>query len=345
DVYKRQGTGSLLIDSVKFVGRNSLEFNISNTCPIVLPGSSCNLIFSTHYLSNNPKKTSLVISSNAENFPFVEIPITASSPVCTSGSLTLNELSKTINREGGTFTNFVSRTGESSCLWLSTDSASWLATHLTSSGLEYSVQENTTNSLRMTSAIVGGEVFTVIQHKDTNNTTFNDISGNYFENYINAIYSQRITIGCIQDVSFCPLGLVTRGEMAAFIIRALQGENFNYTFTPYFTDVPSNHNFFKYVQKMRDLGITVVSGEYRINDRVTRGEMAAFIIRAIFGENFTFTQTPYFGDVPSNHTFFKYVQKMRDLGITVVTGTYRVDDYVTRQEMAAFLGRAFLNMR
>jgi hypothetical protein len=42
--------------------------------------------------------------------------------------------------------------------------------------------------------------------------------------------------------------------------------------------------------------------------------------------------------------FFKYVQKMKDTGITVVSGIYRMDDYVTRQEMAAFLGRAFLGM-
>jgi hypothetical protein len=72
--------------------------------------------------------------------------------------------------------------------------------------------------------------------------------------------------------------------------------------------------------------------------------MAAFIIRAKFGENSIYTTTPYFSDVPSTHTFFKYVQKMKDEGITAVTGTYDVDNIVTRTQMAAFLARAFLAM-
>ena len=72
--------------------------------------------------------------------------------------------------------------------------------------------------------------------------------------------------------------------------------------------------------------------------------MAAFIIRAKYGENFTYTQTPYFSDVLSTHTFFKYVQKLKDEGITAVTGSYGVDNIVTRAQMAAFLGRAFLGM-
>jgi hypothetical protein len=73
--------------------------------------------------------------------------------------------------------------------------------------------------------------------------------------------------------------------------------------------------------------------------------MAAFIIRAKYKENFTFTSTPYFGDVPSNHTFFKYVQRLKDDGTTAVTGTYSIDSYVTREQMAAFLARAFLGMQ
>jgi len=59
---------------------------------------------------------------------------------------------------------------------------------------------------------------------------------------------------------------------------------------------------------------------------------------------FSYTLTPYFSDVPSAHVFFKYVQKLKDDGITSVTGTYNVDSVVTRAQMAAFLARAFLGM-
>jgi len=165
-------------------------------------------------------------------------------------------------------------------------------------------------------------------------------------NYIMAIYNNSITVGCSQTpLKYCPDDYVTRGQMAAFIIRAKYGETFSYTTTPYFTDVPSTHTFFKYVQKLRDDGITVVSGTYGVNEYVTRGQMAAFIIRAKFGESFSYTTTPYFSDVPSTHNFFKYVQKLRDEGITAVTGTYYVNNNVTRAEMAAFIARAFLGMQ
>ena len=73
--------------------------------------------------------------------------------------------------------------------------------------------------------------------------------------------------------------------------------------------------------------------------------MAAFIIRAKYGEDFSYTQTPYFTDVPESNGYFKYVQKMKDEGITGNVGTYNWTDVVIRQHMAAFLARAFLGMQ
>jgi hypothetical protein len=176
---------------------------------------------------------------------------------------------------------------------------------------------------------------------------FIDVPWGYWAyNYIMAIYNAHITTGCSQNpLKYCPEDNVSRGQMAAFIIRAKYGENFTYTQTPYFSDVPTTHVFFKYVQKLKDVGITAVSGTYDVDSYVTRGQMAAFIIRAKYGENFSYTLTPYFTDVPGTHNFFKYVQKMKDEGITAVTGTYGVDNIVTRAQMAAFLARAFLGMQ
>ena len=175
---------------------------------------------------------------------------------------------------------------------------------------------------------------------------FSDVPLEYWAyDYIFAIYYDHITVGCSQNpLKYCPEDNVTRGMMAAFIIRSIYGESFSYTTQPYFDDVPSNHDFFKYVQKMKDTGITAVTGTYDVDGTVTRGQMAAFIIRALYGEGFAYTQTPYFADVPSTHGFFKYVQKMKDDGITAVTGTYDVEGTVTRAQMAAFLSRAFLGM-
>jgi hypothetical protein len=183
---------------------------------------------------------------------------------------------------------------------------------------------------------------------------FIDVPSTYWAyNYIIAIYNAGITVGCVQDNPntpenerrYCPEDSVTRGQMAAFIIRAKYGENFTYTTTPYFSDVPPTHTFFKYVQKLRDDGITVVSGTYGVDSYVTRGQMAAFIIRAKYGENFTYTTTPYFTDVPPTHNFFKYVQRLKDDKITTVSGTYGVDNIMTRAQMAACIARAFLGMQ
>ncbi len=59
---------------------------------------------------------------------------------------------------------------------------------------------------------------------------------------------------------------------------------FSYTMTPYFNDVPDTSNFFKFIQKMRDLNITGGCGPnlYCPQNPVTREQMAAFIIRAFF---------------------------------------------------------------
>ena len=89
--------------------------------------------------------------------------------------------------------------------------------------------------------------------------------------------------GCTQNpLNYCPSNNVTRQAMAALIIRALYGETFDYTLTPYFTDVPDTHQFFKYVQKMKDEGITTgyTATEYCPSSSVTRAAMAASLTRA-----------------------------------------------------------------
>ena len=182
---------------------------------------------------------------------------------------------------------------------------------------------------------------------------FTDVSTTHWAyNYIMAIYNNHITTGCSQNpLNYCPDSLVSRDQVAAFIVRAKEGEpagNYCSTGSP-FSDVDANHWACKYIKRLYELGITTGCGQnplrYCPGTYVTRGQMAAFIIRAKFGENFGYTSTPYFSDVPPTHTFFKYVQKLKDVGITTVTGTYSVDNIVPRDQMAAFLARAFLGMQ
>jgi hypothetical protein len=49
---------------------------------------------------------------------------------------------------------------------------------------------------------------------------FTDVDGHFFEAEIASLASSGITSGCL-TTSYCPNRPVTRGEMAAFLIRAI----------------------------------------------------------------------------------------------------------------------------
>ena len=69
--------------------------------------------------------------------------------------------------------------------------------------------------------------------------SFTDIQANpFFADYINVLATWQVTLGCTAT-QYCPTDPVSRGQLAAFIIRSLYGDNFTYTTTPYFTDVPA----------------------------------------------------------------------------------------------------------
>ena len=98
-----------------------------------------------------------------------------------------------------------------------------------------------------------------------------------------------ITYGCNppENNKYCPDDSVTRAQMAAFIIRAIEGEPQNYNPNPYFDDASPKDWFFKYVQRMRERGIAYgYSGTnlFGTGDKITREQMAAMLIRALVSE-------------------------------------------------------------
>jgi hypothetical protein len=170
--------------------------------------------------------------------------------------------------------------------------------------------------------------------------------------FVNVMKLWGITTGCSTTPKlYCPASQTSRENLAVFIIRALYGDTFSYTQVPYFTDVPANNYAFSYIQKFRDLGFTngCSATEYCPAAIATRQHAATFIVRAkmknLFGEAFTFPTTAYFTDVPSNDPNFSYIQKLRELGITKGCSPteFCPSSPVTREQMAAFIVRAFLN--
>lgn len=129
-------------------------------------------------------------------------------------------------------------------------------------------------------AIHGGDAFTY-----PSTPYFTDVPpGSLGFAHIQKMKELGITSGC-SATAYCPSAAVTRGQAAVFLVRAALGNSFSYTPSPYFTDVPTTHYFFSYIQKMRDLGITAGCSptDYCPDAAVTRGQMAVFVVRMFGG--------------------------------------------------------------
>jgi S-layer family protein len=113
---------------------------------------------------------------------------------------------------------------------------------------------------------------------DTPGGHFIDDDGNIHEGAIEAIRAEAITNGC-SPTRYCPNDPVTRGQMAAFLNRAL---DLPAATTPSgFTDTAGT--FANDIERLKAANITVgcAPTRYCTNDPVTRGEMATFLMRAL----------------------------------------------------------------
>jgi hypothetical protein len=92
-----------------------------------------------------------------------------------------------------------------------------------------------------------------------------------------------ITFGCSAGL-YCPLGLVSREQMAIFLVRAVEGDpdpNLCASGSP-FTDVPTNSQFCPHIKRAKELGITAgcTATTYCPAVNVNRAQMAMFLTRA-----------------------------------------------------------------
>ncbi len=249
----------------------------------------------------------------------------------------------------------VAVTAAGGCGWTSTSSAFWLivqsASPVTGTGtVSIAVAANNTGAERTGTLSIGGSTLMVTQRQTA--AIFADVPpSNGFFDAINLLYGRSITAGCgTAPRLYCADRNVTRAEMAVFIIRSVMGgDNFGYNGTPYFNDVPVAHPYFRWIQKMKELGITsgCTASDYCPDAWITRAQMAVFIIRARYGaaEPYSFPQTPYFNDVPPGDGYFSPIQKMRQVGITAGCGNtaFCPDAPATRGQMAVFLMRGEFN--
>ena len=168
---------------------------------------------------------------------------------------------------------------------------------------------------------------------------FADDDGSIHEAAIAAIADAGITGGCSSDgISFCPDGLVTRAQMASFLVRAL---DLPAASRDYFgDDTGMAHE--AAINALAEAGMTLGCGDgnYCPDEAVTRAQMATFLTRA-FG--LAPAEGDRFGD-DAGSAHEAAINALAGAGIAsgcdAEAGLFCPEDAVTRAQMASFLARA-----
>ncbi|MGH2357896.1 MAG: S-layer homology domain-containing protein [Candidatus Limnocylindria bacterium] len=145
-----------------------------------------------------------------------------------------------------------------------------------------------------------------------------------------------ITAGCSAG-AFCPTAAVTRDQMASFLARGLGLDTANGDF--FTDDAGSVHE--PDINRVANANVTsgCTASLYCPQWVVTRGQMAAFLVRALA---LPAAEGDYFADDEAN-PFEDAINRLAASGITggCAAERYCPDGSVTREQMAAFLHRAF----
>ncbi len=165
---------------------------------------------------------------------------------------------------------------------------------------------------------------------------FRDLLYSKYVGSIQWIYDQKITNGCT-DSRYCPVSPVTRGQMASFLARTM---NLPVATKDYFND-DNGQTHEADINRVAEAGITTgcAPGKYCRLASVTRAQMAGFLTRAL---DLPVATKDYFTDDNGN-SLEGAINRMAEAGITggCSTGKFCPGVAVTREQMAAFLLRAF----
>jgi hypothetical protein len=112
------------------------------------------------------------------------------------------------------------------------------------------------------------------------NAYFDDIANDGFAPFINRMNELGITGGC-RDRAYCPNDLLTRQQMAVFIILAMGETGSTATYNANFDDI-GDDGFAGFINRMNELGITGGCGgrAYCPGDSTNRAMMAVFLVTA-----------------------------------------------------------------
>jgi len=116
-------------------------------------------------------------------------------------------------------------------------------------------------------------------------TVFGDVPVSHpFASWIEQLFAEGITGGCAGGAppSYCPASFVTRGQMAALLLRTYHGTGYAPpAATGVFADVPISMPFAPWIEELARLSVTAGCGpgSYCPNNFLTRGQAAVFLAR------------------------------------------------------------------
>ena len=177
---------------------------------------------------------------------------------------------------------------------------------------------------------------------------FSDDDSSAHEANIETIAARDITAGCSPTYPglFCPIRLVTRAQMMAFMARTLGEKGDTTVYTSRFNDVSDNAWYLPYLERLADLGVVepYEDGTFRPSEPLTRRDMALFLARAFRHISPVAEPAGVFEDVPAEASYAAEVEAILAAGVTrgcsVDPMLYCPDEPVTRAQMASFLTRA-----
>jgi len=166
--------------------------------------------------------------------------------------------------------------------------------------------------------------------------------------FVETLFHRGVTAGC-GGTSFCPLGDVTRQQMAVLLLVSKEGQPYSppACVTPVFGDVPCSSGFARWIDELANRGVTAgcAGGNFCPLAKVTRAQMSVFLLRTLEGSAYTppACATPSFADVPCSSPFARWIDELNARGIASGCGggDFCPNANVSRGQMAVFLTVTF----
>jgi hypothetical protein len=157
----------------------------------------------------------------------------------------------------------------------------------------------------------------------------------YFYEPVRYLFCNGVISG-YNDNTFRPYDTTTRGQMVKIIVLAF-GYDLYTPATPTFTDVPTDHPFYVFVETAANNGIVsgYDDGTFRPFANVTRGQLSKITVVAA-GWSVLNPATPTFSDVPTTDPFYAFIETAvcHEIVSGYADGTFRPYNDATRGQIS-----------